>query len=258
MTKDKNDVVVMDRAEQAEPVLMIGLGRGRVGKSTVLRWAIERARNAGRDVVVADGDGRNPTLSGFYRDARRPVSGEPADVRDWLTDLLNEVAERRVSMVLDLGGGDRALEEFGRDLALVEFCQAVGISPLAVHGIGPDMDDLRHIANIEAAGHFRPERTLVAMNEALVRQGASTATAFQPLLGSPEWAALEARKVRPLLLRRLPCMADLDRKGLGFFAGAAGRPGTDGSPLGPVQRHMLAGWLRATEGELGAAAGWLP
>jgi Mrp family chromosome partitioning ATPase len=60
----------------ADPVLLVGLGRGRVGKSTVLRFAIERARNAGRDVIVADGDMRNPTLSGVFPDARRPHSAD--------------------------------------------------------------------------------------------------------------------------------------------------------------------------------------
>lgn len=242
----------------AEPALVIGLGRGRVGKSTMLRWIVERARNAGRDVIVADGDTRNPTLSTQFADARKPRSGDPAVVKDWLAELLNEVAERRVSVVLDLGGGDRALEEFGRDLALVEFCEATGISPVAVHGLGPDADDLRHVVNIERAGHFRPARTLVVTNEALVRQGASTATAFGALMAMPEWKVLAQRGAIPVLMRRLPCMADLDRLGLGFFDAAARRPGRDGVPLGPVQAFMLAGWLRALETELGDAARWLP
>lgn len=242
----------------ADPVLLVGLGRGRVGKSTILRAAVERARNAGRDVIVADGDMRNPTLSGVFPDARRPHSGEPADMKDWLAALLNEAIHERRSVVLDLGGGDRALEEFGRDLALIEFCQATGISPVAVAVVGPDIDDVRHILSIEDAGAFRTKQTIVIFNEALVRQGASTAAAFAAVLNTREWAALEQREPETVLLPRLPCMADLERTGLGFYAAAAGAKGRDGVPLGPVQRFMVSQWLRTLEDKLGEAAGWLP
>lgn len=250
--------VIEDEADAAKPVLLVGLGRGRVGKSTVLRLLVERARNAGRDVIVADYDTRNPTLSASFADARSPLSGDPAVIKDGLGVLLNEMAERRRSLVLDLGGGDRALEEFGRDLALVEFCDAVGISPVAVHVVGPDLDDLRHVANIERTGHFRPERTLIVLNEALVRQGASTAGAFDALLGSPEWRALTERGAKPVVLRRLPCMGDLAWKGLGIFDAAAGRPGVDGAPLGPVGAFMVKQWLKAWEKEIEEWAGWMP
>ena len=67
--------------------------------------------------------------------------------------------------MLDLGGGDRVLQEHGRDLRLVEFCARRGIEPLALYFLGSEDEDLRHVLSIWEAGYFRPRRTLLVLNE---------------------------------------------------------------------------------------------
>ena len=108
------------------PVLAVGLGRGFGGKSTVLAELVWRARNQGRDPIVADGDTRSRTLAGLFPDATFPATEELADVKDWLSGMLNRMVKERRSAVLDLGGGDRVLLEYGRDLQLVDFCGPQG------------------------------------------------------------------------------------------------------------------------------------
>src|SRR4051812_14175265 len=88
------------------PVLAVGLGRGGGGKSSGLAELVWRARNQGREVVVADGDARSHTLSGLFPDAIQPKSEELPDTKDFLTALLNRIVKQRCSAVLDLGGGD--------------------------------------------------------------------------------------------------------------------------------------------------------
>ena len=60
----------------AAPVLAVGLGRGFGGKSTGLSELVWRARNQGRDVIVADGDARSKTLASMFPDATCPCSEE--------------------------------------------------------------------------------------------------------------------------------------------------------------------------------------
>src|SRR3954453_3101926 len=94
------------------PVLAVGLGRGFGGKSTVLSELVWRARNQGRDVIVADGDARSTTLSDLFPGkAMQPPSQALPDVKLWLSQVLNRMAKERRSAVLDLGGGDRVLME---------------------------------------------------------------------------------------------------------------------------------------------------
>ncbi len=64
-----------------EPRMIIAAGRGKVGKSTILRWAIEQNAEAGSSAVIADGDRTNPTLAAFFPQAIRPPSAEDMDVR---------------------------------------------------------------------------------------------------------------------------------------------------------------------------------
>jgi len=43
-----------------KPKLVVAYGRGGSGKSTGIRYIVERAQAAGRDLVIADADPRNP------------------------------------------------------------------------------------------------------------------------------------------------------------------------------------------------------
>ena len=168
----------------AAPVLAVGLGRGFGGKSTGLSELVWRARNQGRDVIVADGDARSKTLASMFPDATCPRSEELPDVKEWISDLLNRMIEEKRSAVLDLGGGDRVLQEYGRDLGLVEFCEEYGIEPLALYFLGPEEEDLKHVLSIWEAGYFRPKRTLLVTNEGVIRDLAVVDAQIEAKIGT--------------------------------------------------------------------------
>src|SRR4051794_19401574 len=127
-----------DQGAAPSPALVVGLGRGFGGKSTGLAELVWRARSQGRDVIVADGDARSRTLAGLFpEEATTPRTEELSDVKAWLTWVLNRMVREKRSAVLDLGGGDRVLQEYGRELRLVEFCARRGIEPLALYFLGP-------------------------------------------------------------------------------------------------------------------------
>ena len=107
------------------PVLAIGFGRGFGGKSTLLSEIAWRARNQGRSVIVADFDARSKTLADLFPDAMVPPTEELPDVKAAFSKLLNRMTKEKMSAVVDFGGGDRFMLEYGRDLMLVEFCGIV-------------------------------------------------------------------------------------------------------------------------------------
>ena len=116
-------------------------------------------------MIIADGDPQSRTLAGIFPKAMQPSTEELPDVRAWLTGVLNRMVKERRSAVLDLSGGDRVLQEYGRDFRLVEFCARWGIEPLALYSLGPEDEDLRHVLSIWEAGYFRPRRTLLVLNK---------------------------------------------------------------------------------------------
>ena len=240
---------------ETSPVLAVGLGRGGGGKSSGLAELAWRARAQGREVIVADGDARSKTLSGLFPDAIRPETEELEDVKTFLTGLLNWMVKTRQSAVLDLGGGDRSLVEFGRDLRLVEFCKRQGVEPVAFYFLGPDPEDLAHVVSLWRNGAFRPERAVLVLNEGVIRSGRTVAGAFAATMKNPDFLAIVEEGARPMLMNRLPVMDSIKSRQQSLYAAAAGMAGLD-----PVEEFQVADWvedLEAKRVKIGVQ-GWLP
>jgi hypothetical protein len=239
------------------PVLAVGLGRGFGGKSTGLAELVWRARNQGRSVIVADGDARSKTLAGIFPDATFPPTEELPDIKAWLNTVLNSMVKEKRSAVLDLGGGDRVLMEYGRDLRLVEFCSRRGIEPLALYFLGPEDEDLKHVLAIWEAGYFRPKRTLLVLNEGVIREGRTVAGAFEKTLAHPGFEKMVQAGAVPILMQRLACMDLVKTNGAGFYAAASGE---GDKPLDPVEEFQVQDWIEDLEGkrQKAGAVAWLP
>ncbi|MHB0671726.1 hypothetical protein [Roseomonas mucosa] len=240
-------------------------GRGRAGGSTFLDLLVQIGRAEGRPVLVADGDRRNPTLAGLYPPgseggATQPPTDETPDVKQWLTNSIEEALSLQSSIVIDLGGGDRVMQEYGHDLALVEFCEALGAHPLGLFFAGPELDDFEHVLAIWRAGYFRPRRSVLIFNEYLVPQGRTPHGAFNRIMAQPGYAEMTDAGVRPIFLPRLPCMEEVREAGLSFVDAAAGRVGPSGKPLGPLRQFIVRQWIDKIRGEFERikATEWLP
>jgi len=238
-----------------QPVLAVRLGRGRTGGTTGLDWLVQRAQAGGRDVIIADADVKNPTLSNLYNGrALQPPSKEASDIRDWLTTVLDKMASAECSAALDLGGGDdRILQEY--DLDLASFCESVGVAALAFYSLGPEPDDLDHAYSVFSSGVFRPEHALIVLNGALARQGQTVATAFGRTLKSDQLRAMIDAGAKPIIMKRLACLEQIRELRLSLNEAAQSR-----EVLGPVGSFMVRRWLVDLEEECVTVSvqEWLP
>jgi hypothetical protein len=255
LVKDNAERLSTVAPASTNPVLVVGLGRGGTGKSTMLAELVWRAQTQGRDVIVADGDPRSKTLSALFPDALVPASEELPDIKAFLSGLLNRMVKDKRSAVLDLGGGDRALMEFGRDLKLVEFCDRRGIDPLALYCLGPDKEDFAHVMSVYDGGYFRPKRSLLVFNEGVIRAGQTVVGAFEETMADHRLTRmLKDGGASPILLPRLASMSAVKATPRGFYAEVAS------GALDPVEEFMLEDWLAALESKRASAgvSGWLP
>ena len=241
------------KATQAgAPVLATRLGRGRLGGSTICDLITQRARMGNRPIVVADGDLLNPTLAGLYPPgtpggATQPRSSQPAHVGEWIQDLVHMMMETRASTVLDLGGGNSALADLEHDLPLVEFCEEVGVVCLPLYFCGPEKDDFDHIVAIHKAGYFRGPRSILFLNESLVRSGKTPVGAFDEIMSRPEAGEMEKSGVTVVIVPRLPCMMEVRATGLSFYDVADNKPAKNGKPMDPVRQFMVKTWIDRLE-----------
>lgn len=242
------------------PVLAQRKGRGRLGGSRFLDLLVQRARAANRRVKVLDGDLRSRTLAEIYpavdlsgkpvRDgASCPTSEELPDMKTWLFEQLDAMAEDRVSRVLDLGGGDRVMQEFVRELPISTFCDDMGIDLVSLYMLGPDPEDFRHVREVIKAEGGDTTKIVLVLNEGVIRVGQSVVGVFDPLLLHPDMNALIEDGARVSMFRRLSCMEVVQASGQSYYDIVRGVPGAGGQKQRPTTQHMVRVWLERFEAE---------
>jgi hypothetical protein len=181
-------------------------------------------------------------------------------MKDFFTGSVAKAIKQGASLIVDFGGGDRVMQDYGRELALVEMCEGVGMEPLAVYVTGPEADDFEHILSLWRSGVFRPKRSLLILNEHLVPHGRSPAGAFDAITARQELEEMVAGGLTTIVMPRLPCMTHVREAGLGFLDAMSGRPGKNSEPLDPVRQFMVRQWLKRLKVAFSEAAvlGWLP
>jgi hypothetical protein len=244
---------VLDRDDPVttqKPKLVVTHGRGGTGKSTFVRVMVERAQAAGRATVIADADRTNATLPGFFSDVLRPEHPDETTVHDWLDTLINEQASARLTVALDMGGGDQVFKRFARSLELASLLDGAGIMPVALHFIGPDIDDLSYLKDIEESDAFCPTATVLVLNEGLIKDARPPEAAFADVREHPTYRAALKRGAREIVFPKLGCMQEVNARRLSFAAAQ--------DQLGLTNRQRVAIWRRQVETALVPVEEWLP
>lgn len=251
-----------DAGGDGRGVFLVRLGRGRLGGTTHLDWAADRALAAGRRPVVADA-ARNPTLSGLHPAlATVPRSVEAAEVARWITEDVVSllVAEPGRSVLLDIGGGqDNAAIELARDLDLAALARDLGLRPVALYPMGADPEDFEYALRIRDAGAFAADDALLVVNEFLVPKHTTVQQARERLAEHPAFGPWVEAGMRPVFMRRMAALEAVRKAGVGFSRAARWTPGA-ANPVNPAHAQMTAQWLRAMEeahARMGVL-GWLP
>jgi hypothetical protein len=204
------EIVELNTGTQHRPKLIVTHGRGGTGKSTFVRAIVERAQAAGRAPAIADADRTNATLPSFFADVIRPAYPDDKTVRDWLDSLINQQADQQMTVVLDMGGGDQVFKDFARSLELANLLESVGIMPVALHFIGPDIDDLSYLRDIEDSGAFCPPSTAIVLNEGLIKDRRPVEAAFADVREDPIFRAAIKRGAREIVFPLLACMKEVN------------------------------------------------
>ena len=230
-----------------KPKVWFTIGRGRIGKTTLIRWAAEMGEAHDGQVICAAADPVNRSLRVYLDGVAEPPTSDAADVAQWLQELLLFALKEKMSALIDLGGGDTSLHRLlvtMPDLAAV--MEDEGVAPVAVHVIGSDPHDLAPLAATEAAG-FKPAATMLVLNQMTGRPDRFSDvirhSAFQAALGRG------AVQVWMPLLTPDAARA-VDGRRLHFTK--------VGDTLGPFIGASVRAWLKAMGEEFAPVSSWLP
>jgi hypothetical protein len=244
------------------PVLFIGVGRQRVGKTTFLNTLIQALRAQGSDMVIWNADLLNVTynLPLFHADVLQPPSAEFEDVKAWLEERIEDQIEGQYNAILDVGGGESPLRRLVQEIPIVRTMERRGIRVVLAHVIGPEQADVDYLKHFTEHQLFAPEATLIVLNAGLVISGRSAGHAFAAINRHPVIVDALAAGAEVVMMPPLSCMSQVTDRGLTFAEAAEGKT-KDGHPRLSFfdQERVAIWWEKAIPQFIGSIPPlWLP
>jgi hypothetical protein len=173
----------------------------------------------------------------------QPETSDPNQTQRFLRDVLGYLTGNSQSGLLDFGGGDVSLAKL-IDLmpTMADDMIAAGVHPVAVYCLSSRVDDLTPLQTMEELG-FRPEATMLVLNEGRVDSSQTREEAFARILRHSDVRAAIARGAVPVWMPRLEpdvaAMIEARRLTFGMARDGLVPAGAKFAPIGGFERSMV-------------------
>jgi hypothetical protein len=234
-----------------KPKLLLAIGSGKTGKSTLLRWVAERATQ--REGTVLATLAPNRTLKHYFPETLHPEGNSTSSGAAFLEMFIDTVAENHMNAVLDFPGDDTALLHLlDQGMEPTAILEPVGVEVAALYTLSPRVEDLTAMAQLAAKG-FVPKATALILNKGVTADPTMPAEPeFEAVMEHSVFrAALDRGAVTVWMPRLYAAKAIEDRRLLFGLA-------HDGMDLGPSDRSRTHHWLKAMEEAFWPIESWLP
>lgn len=245
-----------------KPKVWLLSGPGGAGKTAVARWLIWRMTERGGEALLAALDPANRTLASWFSQVNQPLTNDGAHSARFLRDFLDHLAAAQTSAVIDLGGGDTALERIvNGTMDLHKTFEDAGVGLVACYALTPRVDDLNIIKTMEAAG-FQPSATVILLNEGRADPTVPPEEAFAAVTRHSIFRQVVARGAAAVWMPALESdvMQEIEVKRLDFGMARDGQvpEGAAFFPIGGLRRSSVGRWLARMEQAFSPVSSWLP
>lgn len=254
--KAEDDVIAEKGIDLSDrPKIIFVIGRGKTGKTTLLRWMAEKALDGDREFLMADIDPTNASFSSYFPNVSRPTGYDPVEVRAWLLRFIAYAVEQKNTAIIDLGGGDTALRSLLSEMPTI-FAEidAAGLAPVALYMSGPQPDDLAPIVTLSSHG-FAPEARAIIFNEGIAEAGLPRMQGFADVSHHPIVRGEVADGALVLWMPRLFAAAAVENRRASF---SAARDGKTEVRLNMFDRTRVKAWLEVMEQRFSGVTSWMP
>lgn len=231
-----------------KPRVVMTFGAGRSGKSTLLRWVVERAIDrdgeTGTGAVLATVDTMRPTLQRFFPGAIVPK--QP----DGLERLVSRLIELKRTAAIDFGADASLVPLLNQVPDLQQMMQDHGVEPVALYLLTPRSSDLTVLMAMEAA-KFQPMATGLILNMGTI-VGQDPEAEFGQLRRHSVYKAAVDRGAVEVWMPKLHRAKEVEDRGISFRKALAADSG-----LGLFDRSRVSGWMAAMDQAFAPVASWL-
>jgi hypothetical protein len=237
-----------------KPKIIFAAGRGKTGKTTLLRWMQEVSIARGGEAILADVDPTNATFSLYFDGVQRPEVDDAAGVTAWLSELIDHCINEKQSAIIDLGGGDTTLRALATEMpGLVTEIEAAGLAPVMLYLVGTQPEDLTPAVTLAERGFTSKAQALV-FNEFAVPSGQTRKQAFARIRGLQECEHLMAKSVA-LWMPRLFAADAIESRRASFFDA---RDNKAAPPISTLDRTRIKAWLEQMDQRFAGISSWIP
>lgn len=245
-----------DYSGKAKVILFAG--RGRTGKTTIVRYFADRLSSIGGRVAVMDADRTNPVLRDYLEGVDYPPLYEEDAVAGWIARQSLDCAGSGLTVLVDLGGSDGSLlrlaEQSARFPAEVE---KRGGALILCCTLGPSPDDLAPFVNIHAAG-LQPSAACFLFNEGALPSGNKLhPKSFETVLANPSYQDLRKRwRGVPVLVPKLYVADEVEKWRLPFSDIRDGQSPSPDVIISPWEQIVVQSWMDDMEAAFSPISSW--
>jgi hypothetical protein len=234
-----------------KPKLVLAIGSGKTGKSTLLRYLAERATE--REGTALATLAPNRTLAHYFPETLHPDGNSTSSGSAFLEMFLDAVGDGQMNALLDFPGDDTALLHLlDQGLNPVSILEQAGVEVVALYTLSPRVEDLTAMAQLVAKG-FSPKATALVMNKGVTADPTMSAEPeFDQITDHSAYRAAVDHGAVPIWMPRLYSAKAIEDRRLLF------RQATSSDQLGLADRSRTHHWLRAMEDAFRPIESWLP
>lgn len=260
------DFTTLSPRTEAEPVIESGVdlsgkakivfaaGRGKTGKTTLLRWFAEISEARQGQAILADIDPSNASFSRYFNDVAKPPTDHPAGVARWLQQLIEHCIAHQQSAIVDLGGGDTTLRTLAEEMPdLAAYIEGAGLVPIMLYLLGTQPEDLTPAVTLGARGFATKAQALV-LNEFAIDPGLARSEAFDRITRVESFLKLAKSSVT-VWMPRLFAAEEIESRQCRFFEA---RDGKVMPPLGIFDAARVRAWLNIMDRRFSGIMSWIP
>jgi hypothetical protein len=228
--------------------LVMVLGAGSSGKTTLMRWMIERAFDAGHELAIATTDVGRATLRRFFSESDGPMAEN--DVSLWLESLFTFLVNHPQTAAVDFRADMTLVPILKNVPKMHSILESAGVHPVVFYMLTPRVEDLTVLRQMEDVG-FQPATVALVMNCAMAKDPANAQTEFRAIRHQSIFKETVARGAVQLWMPNLGPAREIENAGMSFMAAAS-----DGS--NPFRASKSFNWWRDMEAGFDPVMTWLP
>ncbi|WP_156465744.1 hypothetical protein [Methylobacterium sp. Leaf106] len=233
-------------------------GRGRIGKTGLLRGVASLALLAGRSIRLCDFDRSNASMSKYYPESKVLQTASQLPMEKKIEEVMMDFLEGNQGYGLDIGGNDKTFEKFLSEGDISKLLDRHDKYITWLQVFSTDEEDVSYFRTAyDALSSHQRIRWVICLSYASAPDGDEVGR-FAPIREHPFINQVLDAGGEMFGIPKLAIHAEVVRLRLRYEDAIANKPGSEGLRIGEWSATRVEAWLDRLRTSVEPFKGWLP